>query len=165
MLLAHSLWRPSLLFQATLDSVSLSQAFLQSFLSRSKTHRLKLLHVGPCGLLLQFTSILLGWGNPNYVYIENMVGLWIYCMSAQYDMTQLLRALWALLTLFCFLNTKLFFLQVYVYKDFQILTRTKIPWSWGWHHAELYIIIKDKFQTLRYSEQSEIKRKETREEF
>lgn len=57
---------PHLLFQATLDSVTLSQVFPQPFLPKSRahtSHRLKLLRVGPCGLLLhllQFTSVLLG---------------------------------------------------------------------------------------------------------
>lgn len=64
---------PHLLFQATLDCVALSQAFLQPFLPKSKTHtshRLELPRVGLCGLLhfLQFTSVLLGWRNPNSVH-------------------------------------------------------------------------------------------------
>lgn len=89
-LLAHSCWRPSLASPGySWFCSSLSQAFLQSFLSKSKTHtshRLKLLHVGPCGLLLhllQFTSVLLGWGNPNCVHTESMDGLWIYFVPAQ----------------------------------------------------------------------------------
>lgn len=72
---------------------------------------------------------------------------------------QLVRALSSSNSSSHFLNTRLFFLQGCVYKDFQILTGTKNPQSRGWHHSMLYIIIKDKFQTLGYSEQTRNKRK------
>lgn len=157
---------PCLLFQATLDSVALSQVFPQPFLPKSRahtSHRLKLwspsapsaVHLCPSGM-----------SKPKLcAYWKYGWAVDLLCVSpVRYDTAA--RSTWSSSnSLSCFLNTKLFFLQVYVYKDFQIFTWTKIPWSWSWHHAELYIIAKDKFQTLGYWEQTRIKGKETREEF
>lgn len=76
------------------------------------------------------------------------------------DVMQLLRVLGSSTSLSSSVNTRVFSLQRCVYKDFQILTWTKIPQSSGWTHAMLCIIIKDKIQTLGRPEQTRNKKEE-----